>query len=151
MVISIVYMYFRFWSGVVNPIAPEELPVDGNAWTTLSYGNGPGYDWGFRKDPNTVDTSKSNPWKCEIEIRDLTCFWSLKRKTFFANMRWDWWGCVGGSVKEQPISIKWLLSHLCSVEQRNMVFICFLHTENETSDYIQHWDLICWIRMDKCI
>lgn len=106
MVISIVYMYFRFWSGVVNPIAPEELPVDGNAWTTLSYGNGPGYDWGFRKDPNTVDTSKSNPWKCEIEIRDLTCFWSLKRKTFFGNMRWDWWGCVGGSVKEQPISIK---------------------------------------------
>lgn len=48
---------FLFNQGVVNPIPPEELPVDGNAWTTLSYGNGPGYDWGFRKDPNTVDTS----------------------------------------------------------------------------------------------
>lgn len=46
--------------GVVNPIAPEELPVDGNAWTTLSYGNGPGYDWGFRKDPNTVDTTHND-------------------------------------------------------------------------------------------
>ena len=44
--------------GIVNPDNPDELPPDKKPWTTLAYGNGPGYDWGFRINPLFVDTSE---------------------------------------------------------------------------------------------
>ncbi|KAK3105199.1 hypothetical protein FSP39_019599 [Pinctada imbricata] len=46
--------------GVINPENPDELPPDKKPWTTLVYGNGPGYDWGFRINPLFIDTTNKN-------------------------------------------------------------------------------------------
>ncbi|KAJ8320704.1 hypothetical protein KUTeg_002291, partial [Tegillarca granosa] len=43
--------------GVPEPISPGDIPRDGLPYTTLVYGNGPGYQFGNRENVRSIDTT----------------------------------------------------------------------------------------------